>query len=1219
MPRTSLSIWMLLFSASLCFGPAMAAWGAEPEPAASSTPKPTAEELAEIDFNSDIRPILSDHCFACHGPDEAERQGGLRLDQAESAFAEADSGEPAIVPRDVEASPLVARIRATEPYEMMPPPEANKPLSEAQKVLLERWIEGGAPYAAHWSFVPPVRHEPPPSDAPPSELDAATSSATDPPDPIDPADPIDGFILAKLRKAGLTAAGPADREALLRRVTFDLTGLPPTPGELDAFLADDSPEAYERVVDRLLQSPRYGEHMARFWLDLVRYGDTHGLHLDNYREMWPYRDWVIAAFNDNKSFDAFVTEQLAGDLLPDATLADQIASGFNRLNVTTSEGGSIYEEVFARNVTDRTDAFGTVFLGLTTGCAVCHDHKFDPISQREFYSLSAFFNSLDGKALDGNVKDHPPVAQVPSEQHLQQLAEVDAMRADLEKEMNGPLPAVDEAEQAWAARLTNRESATTTEWIPLVPEKATSSGESTQEILADGAVRAGGELPAKEALTIEGTLPSGGPYQLIRLEALTEKGDEPAGRAENGNAVLSEIEVAVRPSDSEGDFLPVRLIYGEADHEQPDSPKFALSYAIDGKVEADAGWAIGGHQKPGPRSAWFVADSLLGSPDRETQFRVTLKYESQYAGHAFKQVRLAVSSDLPLASPERQLKLGPWHQVGPFEVENAATGYYREFASQSRAFQADEKFTYQEKEFQWKALEDFQPTAVHELPTVADRSSVMLLHRRITAATPQKLTVLLGTEDGVQVWLGGKKVAESSGERGMIPLGDEITVDLKQGDNDLYIKTINHEGPAAFAVAFRSPSAPLPEAIGEIAAKPPAERTDTEAKTLRDYYRRVVTLHPDWLVLQDMVQGLRKRRDEILATVPTTLVWRELETPRTAHVLIRGEYDKPGEAVSRGVPASLPPMAEEMPRNRLGLAQWLTAPEHPLTARVAVNRFWQQLFGTGLVKTSEDFGAQGTPPSHPQLLDTLAVDFREGGWNVKQLLKRLVMTDAYRRTAVATPEMLAKDPANRLLARGPRFRLDGEMLRDQALFVSGQLVEKLGGPSVKPPQPKGLWSAVGYSGSNTVRFVPDEGEKIYRRSLYTFWKRTSPPPQMTTFDAPSRESCTARRERTNTPMQALLLMNEPQYVEAAKGLAREAAEAAGSDEAEQIRWAFKAVLSRAPDASELEELQTLRRDAEQLYAAEPELTEALGVDSPAAAAETIVASTILNLDAALNK
>lgn len=1223
MPRTSLWISLLLLLCTYCLGPLVGIRAAEPKAAASTGGN--AAELAEIDFNSDIRPLLSDHCFACHGPDEAERQGGLRLDQAEDAFAEADSGEPAIIPGDVDASPLIARIRSTDPYEMMPPPEANKPLSDAQKLLLERWIEGGADYAAHWSLVPPVRHQPPPIDAAPIDAAAGDTAAGEAAEKTNPdagikrvADPIDAFILAKLRSAGLRAAGPADRQSLLRRVTFDLTGLPPTPAEIDAFLADDSPEAYERVVDRLLQSPRYGEHRARFWLDLVRYGDTHGLHLDNYREMWPYRDWVIQAYNDNKPYDAFLTEQLAGDLLPDATLADLIASGFNRLNVTTSEGGSIYEEVFARNVMDRTAAFGTVFLGLTTGCAVCHDHKFDPISQREYYSLSAFFNSLDGKALDGNVKDHPPVAQVPSEEHLRQLAEVDAMRADLEIEMNGPLPAVDEAERAWAARLAGLEPSAN-DWIPLIPDVATTTGGSTQEILEDGAVRGSGEVPAKETVTIEGTLPSGGPYQLVRLDVMTEKADEPAGRSENGNAVLSEIEVAVRPADSEGEFLPVQLIYGEADYEQPDSPKFALSYAIDGKVEADAGWAIGGHQKPGPRSAWFVAGNLLGGPDNETRIRVTLKYESKFAGHAFKQVRLSVSSDLPVASPERQLKLGPWHQAGPFEVENAATGYYREFASQDRSFKADEKFTYEEKTYEWQTREDFQPATVHELPTVTDRSSVMLLHRRITAAAPQKLTLLLGTEDGFQVWLGGKKLAESKGDRGIIPLGDEITVDLKQGDNDLYIKTINHEGPAAFAVALRSPSAPLPEAIRQIASKPEAERTETQAKVLRDYYRRVVSLHPDWLVLQDMVQGLRKRREEILATVPTTLVWRELETPRTAHVLIRGEYDKLGEEVSRGVPAALPPMAEELPRDRLGLARWLTAPEHPLTARVAVNRLWQQLFGTGLVKTSEDFGAQGTPPSHPAVLDTLAVDFREGGWNVKQMLKRLVMTDAYRRSPVATPEMLAKDPTNQLLTRGPRYRLDAEMLRDQALFVSGRLVEKIGGPSVKPPQPKGLWSAVGYSGSNTVHFVPDEGAKIYRRSLYTFWKRTSPPPQMTTFDAPSRETCTARRERTNTPMQALLLMNEIQYVEAAKGLAKRAAEAAGEDDTERIRWAFKAALSRLPSDSELNELRGLLRDTEKLYAANPKATQALGAESAAAAAEMIVASTILNLDDALNK
>ncbi|XZE56756.1 PSD1 and planctomycete cytochrome C domain-containing protein [Planctomycetaceae bacterium SH139] len=1178
---------------------------------ADATRAPDAAEA--VDFDRQIRPLLSDRCFACHGPDGAHRQGGLRLDEAESAYGVADSGERAVVPGDLAASTLVARIESDDAYEIMPPPEVQKPLSDEEKSLLKRWIEQGAEFQPHWSLVPPQRHPRPIPDDQNNPLEQ-----TAPGDVAQVSDPLDAFLLEKITAAGLTPNPPASRRELLRRVTFDLSGLPPTPAELRAFEKDLTPDAYEKVVDRLLQSHHFGEHLGRYWLDLVRYGDTHGLHLDNYREMWPYRDWVISAINKNMPYDAFITAQLAGDLLPESTLEDQIASGFNRLNVTTSEGGSIYEEVFARNVIDRTDAFGTIFLGLTTGCAVCHDHKFDPISQRDYYSLSAFFNSLDGRALDGNAKDHPPVARVPTDETLKQLADVANMRSDLEAEMNGPLPTVDAAQARWEqAALASSEHPTT--WQTLHPSSAESSGGSTMQVLDDGSVAAGGEVPAKETVTLQATLPAGGPYQLIRLEALSDSPETPAGRSDNGNAVLSEIEVLLKSTATGGEFTPVKLVYGQADQEQSDSPKFTIQYAIDGQVAADAGWAIGGHQTPGSRSAWFVASSLLGSETETAEIKVVLKYESQFAGHSFKRVRVAVSDDLPRVAVERQLQISPWHVVGPFEVENIGAGYYQNYASQDRAFAREESFKFRDQTLSWQTGTAFQPAMINSLPTIPDRPSVVLLHRQIVAPQAQKLTLLLGTEDGYQVWLAGKKIGEVNADRSISPLGESITLDLQAGVNDLYLKTINHSGPAAFAAAFRSPAVPVPAEILEIAKLPLEQRQPTQVEAIKHYYRRVASVHPDWLVLQDMAAGLDKRRTEIQNSMPTTLVWKELETPRPAHILRRGEYDKPGEQVTRQVPQALPKMPAELPRDRLGLARWLTLPDHPLTARVAVNRYWQQLFGTGIVKTSEDFGAQGSPPSHPQLLDTLAVDFRESGWDVKALFKRLVMTDAYRRSSRSHQQTLAIDPENRLLARGPRFRLDAEMIRDAALATSGLLVDQLGGPSVKPPQPAGLWLAVGYTGSNTANFTADSGAKVYRRSVYTFWKRTSAPPQMTTFDAPSRENCAARRERTNTPLQALMLMNEPQYLAAARSLVERSQSLMGEDPAGQIGWMFEAVTSRPPNTQEQAELMELYHDLRQHYQANDPLLKQLGAPNGDAAAALMVASTILNLDEAITK
>jgi hypothetical protein len=1168
------------------------------------------------DFNRQVRPILSDHCFACHGPDANERQADLRLDTADGLAGVVEAG-------NIDGSELIARIDAEDPDLLMPPAEFQKPLSNEQKQILRQWVDSGAEVQQHWAFVRPQADRKPSAAEDDNESgvsEAATSQES--------ASPIDHFINRGIEESGLQANGRADRSEILRRVCLDLTGLPPSREQIDSFLADPSSDAYGRLVDELLESPHFGEHFGRYWLDLVRYADTHGLHLDNYREMWPYRDWVIDAFNANMPFDQFITHQLAGDLIPDADESSKIASGFNRLNVTTNEGGSIYEEVFARNVIDRTDAFGTIFLGLTTGCAVCHDHKFDPISMRDYYSLSAFFNSLDGRAMDGNAKDPAPVIRVPTDEQQQLLAEYDESLRDLQRKMLGPIESVDQAQRSWERSLVD-DAAPQTELLR--PLEVQSESDTKWRIRDDGSVELEGEAAAKETVTIVADLPSGVQWQTLKLEALVEEAEQRVGVSENGNVVLSEITVETTDSLSPGKWIKVPIVHGFADIEQSDGP-FAVRYAIDSKINDSEGWAAAGHQQPGGRSAWFVlspliaeGDSVSGGDDgaagEEAQLRVKLHYQSKYARHLFRRVRLSLSDSVPQAPADQKIALGEMHSIGPFPVESANPGYGRSFASQQGEFRSDEVFNHEDRPYRWQHRGDLPQVHVNTLPSIKDRASVVVLHQGIDSPSPQKATLLIGSDDGFVVYLNGKQVGSVRGPRELNPLSNEYELELKKGKNDLYIKVVNHNGPSQLTYAFRSPAIDVPGELVQLVAIAPEDRGEEVEAALRKYYRKVYCLHPDWLALVDHEKGTRKAQEDLRAEVATTLVWKELSEPRQAHILKRGQYDQPGEAVDRATPAFLPVFPADAPRDRLGLAKWLTSPDHPLTARVAVNRFWQHLFGTGLVKTSEDFGSQGEPPSHPELLDYLAIDFQQNGWDVKQLIRAIVTSEAYCRSADVTEAMRRLDPANRLLARGPRHRLDAEVLRDQALFLSGMLVDRQGGPSVKPPQPDGLWFAVGYSGSNTVRFSADSGDKVYRRSVYTFWKRTSPPPQMATFDAPSRESCTARRERTNTPLQALLMMNETQYVEAAQHLARRALAVEGlKDDAERIEWLFQTVTARIPSARESSQLQSLLRDTAAYYNQDPALaTKLVGTSDDKEAAWTIVASTLLNLDEVISK
>ncbi|MBI1248106.1 DUF1553 domain-containing protein [bacterium] len=995
-----------------------------------------AEDASKVDFNRDIRHLLADRCYACHGPDEKHREGGVRFDLAESALAKADSGETPIVPGKPDESELIARLISTDEDVRMPPPDSNKKLSAEEIELFRKWIEQGANFQTHWSFVVPEKKEAPSVDFPGWDKTE-----------------IDHFLGARLKQEGLQPKTEANKRTLIRRVTFTLTGLPPTPEEVENFLKDDSANAYEKVVDRLLASPHYGEHMARYWLDAARYGDTHGLHLDNYREMWMYRDWVIKAFNDNKPYDVFTTEQLAGDLLPNASWDQQVASGFNRCNVTTNEGGSIAAEVKMRNVNDRVVTTGTIFMGLTMECTRCHDHKYDPLKQKDFYSMYAFFNSIDGGAMDGNSKNHPPF--VYSKQAIDEMAELDGKIRQKQEEIKTTLAKIEYQDPG-----------------PEVDHP---------------------EIKAEEVVWIEDSLPSkaspSGDYNWVGKPEPVFSGEKSSKRTVTGND-----QVFFTGSDQPLSVFKGDVLFGYVYLDPKNPPKEIMFQWNDGDWEQRAYWG---------------QDLIPYGTNNQSKHRLGDLPETG------KWVRLEV--------PVEKVKLKEGAKINGW------------------------------------AFTQFDGTVYWDKAGIVTKHGVQPQFKSLTA------------------W------------------------------SDFVAK---------------HPELIIPEnkQVAGILKKPADKRNEQDAQMLRDYFLEFVYTESQETMkkLRADLKSMTDKRESVKKDSPTTLVYKEAAKPVTANILERGEYDHPGEEVTRQVPSFLPPMTEEMPKDRLGLAMWLLDPNHPLTARVAVNRFWQQAFGVGLVKTSEDFGAQGSVPTHPQLLDNLAVEFRESGWDMKALMKRLVMTAAYRQSSDLSPELAKRDPENRLLARGPRFRLDAEMLRDQALAVGGLLVDEIGGPSVKPPQPDGLWKAVGYSGSNTVQFKPDQGhEKIHRRTLYTFIKRTALAPQMSTFDAPDRESCTVRRERTNTPLQALLLLNDPQYVEAAVSMAKRAMDEGGADPLSKIDFLTALAVLNPKNEVQRKELESLYYDSLSYFQQHPEdAGKLIGKDETPAelAAWAIVCNTILNLD-----
>ncbi|MBI5866058.1 MAG: PSD1 domain-containing protein [Planctomycetes bacterium] len=1064
-----------------------------------------------------MRPILSDRCFKCHGPDPGSRQAGLRLDSSSGALGDGEQG-PAIVPGMPDESPLYRRITSHNADEVMPPPSsAKKPISAAEQDIIRRWIEAGAEYEPHWAFVLPKRPQPP----------VVKNAGW-------PRGEIDRFILAAQEAKGLSPSPEADRATLLRRVFLDLTGLPPTPEELDAFEKDERSDAYERCVDKLLtEEPyrtRYAERMAVPWLDAARYADTSGIHTDAGRQMWAWRDWVLNAYRDNMPFDRFVTEQLAGDLLPDATDEQKIASGFNRNHVTTDEGGAIAEEYLVEYAVERTATFGSVFLGLTMGCARCHEHKFDPISHDEFYGVYAFFNSIDEPGLYSQLPDSnrafEPFMEVPSDEQKTRKAALEADIRSMREKLDQFTPEEQKQRQEFLEQAASRYGVA---WEAASVESARSEQGATLAIQPDGSVLAGDANPDKDDYVISLRTQARN-LRLISLEALTDPSlaDGRVGRAPNGNAVLTGVSIEAVSLADPNQKRDVRLVWAWADHEQANGD-FRVVNVLD--RDPKRGWALNGHNLKESRTALFLADEPFGF-EGGTEIHVQLEHRSIYAQHTLGRVRIGVGSIASAGLENLPAAVSGWYLTGPFPVDDPAKAYEAAFGPEKEAT-LDRARNFGFGNQAWRFDENLLDGRPNPL---AAGTNILFVGREIFSPTSRKVDVSLGSDDGFALFLNGREIAAKKIERGVLPDQDRATVDLPAGRSFLMMKIVNTGGQSGFYYDAAPREGELSGAL-VAAILPAALRGDAQSKRLdQDWKLRFST-------------GFRERRDALArldrdlaalqAAIPRTMVMRELPTPRETFVLKRGQYDKPDKSrpVTRGVPAALGKLPDGAPQNRLGLVEWLTGADNPLFARVTVNRFWEMLFGAGIVRSSEDFGLQGEWPSHPELLDWLAVDFREGGWDVRRMLRQIVTSATYRQSSRVRPESAEADPDNRLLSRFPRRRLPAEQIRDQALYTAGLLVEKLGGPSVKPYQPDGLWQEVAMPASNTRIFQRGEGEALWRRSLYTYWKRACPPPSLLTLDAPVRESCIVRRMTTNTPHQALVMWNDEQFVEAARALA----------------------------------------------------------------------------------
>jgi hypothetical protein len=1149
----------------------------------------------EVRFGRDIRPLLSDRCFRCHGPDAGERAADLRLDERHFAVQDLGDGAAAIVPGDPSRSVLMERIRSHDPDVRMPPANANKPaLREEEVALFARWIEQGAAYEGHWAFLPPEARDVP-----------ANGSSN----------PIDAFIREGLRPLSTPISERAAPRALCRRVYLILTGLPPTPVELRAYLADERGDRYERLVDRLLSEEpyvtRHAEHLASIWLDAGRYADTSGIHMDAGRQAWLWRDWLIDAIRADKPFDDFVVEQLAGDLLPDATPQQRVATGFLRNHVTTDEGGAINAEYLVEYAAERTSTVGSVLMGLTVGCARCHDHKFDPISQRDYYRLFSFFNNNEEPGLYSQSRNDKralePNLKVPSDA---QQGRQSSLAAAIEAATSLRDQIDPEEQRHFGAFLAQVREDLGLRWRDAEVREATSSGGATLTVLEDGSVLGSGDNPAHDTQTY--TLhPSAAGQRWLCLDALPDP-SLPQGRtsrASHGNTVLQHVRVERLVGAA---WREVPLVYAMADIEQQNGD-FTVGNAL---IDDGKGWAPAGHKATGPRTAWFLSDAPFGGPDE--QLRVTLKYDSKYTQHVFGRVRFSTSAGSPGPLPAAPLWGSGYYTAGPFTANDPSQHYDTKFGPEdAAAFVRDA--TFQGKA--WSYRETFTREGTNRLSSGAN---VTYVAQRLWSPDAREVEWQLGSDDGFQLYLDGEMVSEQRVNRGVKLDQNRAKAKLTPGPHFVVLKIVNTGGVGAFAMqTVAGPD----ELRGDLAlAMAPRVGDDSPRRQqLLHAYRSKRS--PVYLARAAALTELQEEAKALEASTPMAMVMQERGMERPTFILTRGEYDKADkdQPVTRELPTIFGPLPEGLPKNRLGLARWLVSKDNPLLKRVAVNRFWEFVFGAGIVRTSEDFGMQGEWPSHPELLDWLALEFGARGHSVRHMLRLMVTSEAFQQrgrvSAAAT-----RDPDNRLLSWFPRRRLTAEAIRDQALYVSDLLVEQAGGPSVKPYQPDGLWREVAMLSSNTRIFRRDDGDALWRRSLYTYWKRACPPPSLLTFDAPTREFCTIRRSTTNTPLQALVLWNDEQFVEAARELAALAMRQAGSGDA-QLTEMYERTTGRALAGDPLRLARETLKQLEARYRAEPAAAAKLlavgerpvaGDLEPARhAALTMLASAFLDLDASI--
>lgn len=1291
-----------------------------------------------LDFARDVRPILAQHCYNCHGPDDARRKADLRLDRKADAFAARDGGA-AFVAGDPDASEALRRARSTDPDERMPPPGDGETLSPAEIDVLRRWLAAGAPWSEHWAFTAPVR------PVVPMVADAAW-----------PKDDLDRFVLAQLERHGRRPSPEASREMWLRRATFDLIGLPPTLAELDAFLKDRSPDAYEKVVDRLLADPRYGERQASDWLDVARYADSSGYQRDRARQAWKWRDWVIEAFNANMPFDQFTIEQLAGDLLPEPTLAQRIATGFNRNHPVNTEAGEEPDEYRSAYVIDRVHTTATTWLGLSLACAQCHDHKYDPISQREFYGFYDFFNHIKEKDA-GFGRNPKPAIPAPGPDDAPRLADLERRIRALERRLERPDALTDAAQAEWVARTLARVGDDVA-WTTLLPTEFMARHGSRLQQLDDGSILAGGPTPARDTYELV-FAPGKRTIQALRLEVLPDPSlpHGASGRADDGRFILSGLELRLQSVADSSDPPRVAFALAQADITQEadedehyltaiEPGSLAQSIAIGddqkgGGFRGGGGWSIAGDARKEPRQALLIPLEPL-TTNETSILRLVLTHDSS---RKFKSLigrfRLQATDDARLRSWLLPLQPGHWQTLGPFPAADVDAAYATAFAPEADFATAQWKKKYEQpvveapkpdkpatapakpaggeqaeaaageqpapkpdgeqgkrkpKSLSWQTQRDWLDGRSERLPLEGPAAAVYVA-RKVRVETPRTMLLEFDGGAGAKVWLNGalagefapapeakapakapdKKAAEFDEDaffaqqeaRGRKD-GRKLRLGLRAGDNHLVVKLVGRgQGKTAprsappdgarmappeagdddggmappFAMAPRQggggltfsatltpegddlldfetlcalrleaapgPGMPTsdprqPTAVAASLRSPAAPATDDEQqkpKTPAEFRQRAIRrwfrtrIDVAGRVLAEELERLKAEKRDVESKLPSALVMEELKAPRTTHVFVRGDYRQKGEVVTAMTPAVLPPMDPELPKNRLGLAKWLVHKDHPLTARVTVNRFWQQFFGLGLVRTADDFGIRGASPSHPELLDWLALEFVASGWNVKQLHRRIALSATYRQTSTAPPEAWAADPDNVLLARGPRQRLTAEMLRDQALYVSGLLLPKIGGESVKPFQPPGLWKAVLGAGD----WKTDPPEKAHRRGLYVYWKRGVPYPSFTIFDASKRETCTVTRTKTTTPLQALVTLNDPVYVDAGRALGRRLLQEGGKDDDSRLAFGFRAVASRPPEPQELAILKALLADLRAHFAGdEAAAQKLLGIEAP---------------------